>query len=228
MLNHLQNPSMLSHNTTVDVCQPMDQVHQSMFSHESDGSSSTIVPNCTYRVRTAPECVCHVASILSMLVDISMAAAASYDPTPAYQDYMAWMLDSFHAAHEQRKKLQADPSLSEACRKSDIASFSSLQALLSTSRMSLRTAIVRKGYTILSNLCADLIENFEDLAEQPIQLSVCSSLLNLATMCREHDFMYRAVSLHLVPAIQDTLNDDSKRSSLGKDFQVNNCLHCDV
>lgn len=226
MLNHLQNPSIFSHNLMIDACLPTDEVDQSMFSHDSDGPPSTVIPNCTYVVRFVSEGICHVANILCMLVDISMAAAASYDPTPAYQDYMAWMLDSILAAHEQRKKLQADPSLCESCRKSDMSSLSSLHALLSASRTSLRITILRKGYTILSTLCADLVDNVEDLAEQPIQLSICSSLLNIASICKEHDSMRRAVSLHLVPAIQIALNGDSKRSSVGKDFQVTSLLRC--
>ena len=204
----------------VDVSLPAGEVDQSMFSHDSDDSSSTIIPNCTYLIRFVSEGICHVANILCMLVDISMAAAASYDPTPAYQDYLAWMLDSFLAAHDQRKKLQADPLLYESCRKSDITSFCSIHVLLSASRTSFSDTIVRKGHTILSILCADLIEIVEDLAEQSIQLSICSSLLNLVARCKEHDSMHRAVSLHLVPALQLVLNDERKSSSLGKDFQV--------
>jgi serine/threonine-protein kinase ATR len=198
----------------------MNEVDQSMFSHESDGSPPTAFPNCTYVVRFASEGICHVANILCMLTDISTAAAASYDPTPAYQDYIAWLLDAFFAAHEQRKKVQTDPSFSESCRISDVTSFTSLHGLLSTSKTCLRATILRKGYTILSTLCADLIDTIGDLAEHAIQLNLCSSLLNLAAACKEDDSMKRAVSLRLVPAIQLVLNNGSKPSCVSKDFQV--------
>jgi serine/threonine-protein kinase ATR len=155
-----------------------------------------------------------------MLVDISMAAATSYDPTPAFQDYLAWMLDSFLAAHEQRKKLQADLLLYDSCRKSDRTTFCSIYALLSASRLSVSGTILRKGYTILSILLADLLENIEDLAEQTIQLCLCRSLLSLVFICKGHDSMHRTISLHLVPAIHHALGDEGMRSSLGKDFQV--------
>lgn len=224
MLSHLQNPAIFSHNLMIDVYLPAGEIDQLMFSHDSDGSSSTVVPSCTYLIRFASEGICHVASILCMLVDISMAAAASFDPTPAYQDYMAWMLDSFLAAHEQRKSLQADPLLYESCRNSDKATFCSLQVILSASRASLSDTILRKGYTILSILCADLLETDEDLAEPMLQLSVCSSLLNLVGICKEHFSMHRAVFLHLVPAVQLALNDESKSSGLDKDFQVTDLL----
>ena len=220
MLSHLHNRATFSHNLMIDVYLPAGEVEQFIFFHHSDGSSSNVVPNCTYLIRFASEGICHVANILCMLVDISMAAAASYDPTPAYQDYMAWMLDSFLTAHEQRKLLKADAQLYESCRRSDIATFSSLQAILSASKAALSDTILQKGYTILSILCADLLETAEDLAEPTLQLSVCSSILNLVGLCRGHFSMHRVVSLHLVPAIQLALKDGSKSSGLGKDFQV--------
>ena len=204
----------------IDLCLPMDKVEQTMFSHDSVETSSTVIRNCTYVVKTAQEGICHAANILSMLVDISVAAAASYDPTPAYQDYTVWMMDSLLATHEQSKKLQTETSLSEACRKSDMICFSSIHALLFASRTSLRTTVLRKGYAVLSILCAGLIENVEDLTQQPILLKVCNSLLKLAAICKEHDSVLRAVSLQLVPAIQNNLNDNSKMLSLGGDFQV--------
>jgi serine/threonine-protein kinase ATR len=219
MLGNLQTPSILSHSPILDSELPSDTIDQSMFSHERDASSDIF--NCTYVVHDAAEGIYHAANILCMLVDISMAAAASYDATPAFQDYMVWMLDSFLLAHEQRKRLRYNPSLYESCRKSDISSFCSIHALLYTTRAALSGTVVRKGYIVLSILCADLIDNAEDLTEQHSKSNICSSFLDLVALCREHDSMRRAVSLHLVPAIQVALRDESKCSSLGKDFQVN-------
>lgn len=226
MLNYLQNPSIFSHNRIIDAFLPVGEIFQSMFSHDLDGSSSHIIPNCTYLIRFASEGICHVANILCMLVDISMAAAASYDVAPAFQDYMAWMLESFLAAHEQRKRLQDDLSLHETCRKSGITSFCSLHALLSTTKASFSASILRKGYTVLSTLCEDLIDKGGDLTDHMIQPNICSSLLNFVAICKEHYSMHRVVSPHLVPAIQMALRDESRSSSLGKDFKVTFPLRC--
>ena len=198
-----------------------------MFSHDSDGTPSDPIPNCTYLIRFASEGICHVANILCILVDISVAAAASYDVAPAFQDYMAWMLESFLATHEQRKRLQDDLSLYETCRKSSLTSFCSLHTLLSTTKAFFSASILRKGCTILSILCTDLIEKTTGLTEHPIQLTLCSSLLNLVAICKEHYSMHRVVSLHLIPAIRLALSDESRSSSLGEDFKVT-FVHCHV
>jgi serine/threonine-protein kinase ATR len=216
MLKHLQNPTIIFGNHTIDVRLPMNDADQSMFSLESNDSLPSTFRNCSYLVRFASEGLCHLANILCMLVDISMTAVASFDPTPAYQDYLAWLLDSFLASHEQRKRLHADLSLYESCRKADIMSFCSLQTLLSSSRKSLRESSLRKGCTVLSILCADLMENVENLTEHSIELSVCKCLLNLVALCQEQESMHRAVLSHILPPIQSFLNDHSSSFSLLK------------
>lgn len=221
MLSHLQNPSILSHNHMIDALLPAGEVGPTMFSHDLDGSPSNANLNCTYPIRFASEGISHVANILCMLVDISMATAASYDATPAFQDYMGWMLESFLTAHEQRKRLQDDPSLYESCRKSEITSLCSLHALLSTTKTAFSASIVRKGYTVLSILCSDFIEKGDNLMDHVIHLNLCSSLLSLVAICKEYYSMRRVVTLHLVPAIQLAFNDESRSSTLGKDFKVN-------
>ena len=219
-LNHFQNPGIFSQDDKLDITLPTDEVDQSMFTHDSDDSVPTPFSTCTYLVRTISEGVYHIAGLLCILVDISMAALASHDPIPAHHEYMAWMLDSFVAANEKKKELQADSSLKEACKEFDIACFSSLHILLSTSRISLKITILRKGYYVLSTLCADLLENFENLFEQPIQRNICSSLLNLAAVCKEHDSGHRAVSNQLLKVVQLILDDDCKKDSLSRDFEV--------
>lgn len=219
LLNQLQRP-IVTHDIMLEARLPLEEVTQSMYSNEQENPSATTFPNCSYVVRFASEAIFQLAMIQSLLADVSTAAASSYDPTPAFHDYVAWLLDAFLSAHEQRKKIQNQISLRESCRKSDLACFSSLHTLLTKSKACLRSSILQKGYIILSTLCADLIASIEDIDEQTMQLKVCSCLLNLSAMCQTNDSLKRAVSLALVPSIQSINEDRSRWSGLGKDFQV--------
>jgi serine/threonine-protein kinase ATR len=96
-LDRLQNPNILSHTQVVDIMLPSDDMSRFVsFIAGSEGPPSSAV-DCTYVIRDATESLDHARNVLSTLVDVSMAAVASYDATPAFQDYVGWLLDSFLA-----------------------------------------------------------------------------------------------------------------------------------
>jgi serine/threonine-protein kinase ATR len=184
---------------------------------ESLGSSA----HCNYVIRDAADALSHARNVLSMLVDISMAAATSYDATPAFQDYVGWLLDSFLVTHELHKKWRANTSLHPSCSEACVMPFCSVHALLTALRESLPSSLLRKGYTLLSILCADLLEDPTQVSQSSIQLSVCSSIMNLADICRKYDSVRRAVSLHLIPVIRATLSGrNSIISGMGNNLKV--------
>ena len=189
-----------------------------MFFEEENVSDTPL--QCTYVIHNAADGLWHGANLLSMLVDISMEAAASFDATPAFQDYLAWILDSFLEVHELQARWQGSPTLGRSCEKVDSLSFCAVHAILTTLRESLSDNILRKGYVFLSLLCAALLEDTSNVSETPIRLNLCSCLLNLVAICNQHDSMRRAISLHLLPAVQVVLADNSKAMTLGNDFQV--------
>jgi serine/threonine-protein kinase ATR len=197
----------------------LDSVDSSMIFYDDDGSPNVSIQS-TYAVQGQTTGIWHVINLLSMLVDIAMESASSHHATPAFRDYLAWMLESFFAANELQKRLRQDTKFQEFCKKSEIMGFCAVHALLSVLRESLSDAILRKGYILLSFLCADLLEAPSEITEKSIRLSLCSSLLNLATVSKQYDSVRRAISLHLIPVVHSTLRDASAVSTLGKDFQV--------
>jgi len=184
------------------------------------GKDETSPAQFTYVIQGLDGGLRHVTNILAMLVDISIESASSYDATAAFQDYLAWIFESFLMVHELQNKWQVDPTFHEMCKKSEVLSFCAMHALLTSIQGQIYAAMLRKGYTILSILCADLLKSPANLTDSLIRLKVCRSILNLVVICKEHDSMRKSTSLHVVPSIQNILNDSDTRSTLGKDFKV--------
>jgi serine/threonine-protein kinase ATR len=219
ILSHLRNPSSISPSHRLDVLLQFNSIDLSMFSNGKEGSFDSII-NSIYVIQDAAAGLWHVTNLLSMLVDISMESATYHHATPAFQDYLAWTLDSFIVAHDLQKTWQADPIFHESCRRSEFMTFCAVQALLSALRGSLPNTMLRKACVLLSFLCADLLQNPLNLSDRPIRLSLCNSLLNIATVCKQHDSTRRIIALNLAPIVHATLSDDNAVSILGKDFQV--------
>lgn len=188
-------------------------------SSAKEGSEQFSV-HSNYAVQNAAAGLWHVTNVLAMMVDICMESATSHHATPAFQDYLAWLLDSFLVIHGLQKRCQGYPIFSETCNKSEAMALCAVQALLSTLRVSLPETILRKGCEFLSLLIADLLENSSSLSDVSIKYSICSGLLILATACKRHESTRRSLTLHLAPSIRIALSDDCKIPMLGKDFQV--------
>lgn len=198
---------------------PSDSIGASMFANKDDESQMT-ASNCTYTIYNSSMGIWHATNILAMLVDISMESANSHDATPAFQDYLAWILDSFLTSHGLQKRWEPYPQLREACKKSEILAFCAVQALLSSLENFLSDSMTRKGYALLSILCSDLLAPQSDVIEKSLHVNICSSILNLSVICKKYDSMRRIISLHLIPAIDTALLDPVISADLGKDFQV--------
>ncbi|KAH8588648.1 protein kinase-like protein rad3 [Bisporella sp. PMI_857] len=232
ILSRLQHPSIVSQYHVLKISLPSDDFDTSYFSYENyydkDENQTTSSFHCTYVIHGAASSLWHVTNLLAILGDISMESASSYDATAAFQDYLAWMLESFLMAHEVGKRLKVDTALQDTCKKCELTIFCSMQALISSLRSHLSGSVLRKGCVLISLLCADLLANPESLTET-IQLKFCSTMLNLVAVCREFDSMCQVLCLHLIPALQLALNHENASTSFGKDFQkaaVSLCTTC--
>jgi len=197
------------------ITSPADDVDYSIFVQQKDSSPNT-VPQ--YTINEATHALWHVTHLLTILVDTSMEAALSFDPTPAFQDYLAWILDSFVSTHELQKRWQANPQLQQSCLDSCIPCFSAVELLLFSVKQELPDTILRKGYLLFSVLCADILGG--PAPSQQGQFTLCRGILSLVAPCRRNDSTRRDVSLHLLPVITASLANEDVRNALGKDFQV--------
>lgn len=175
---------------------------------------------CTYTLVDPVHAFLHANNILTMLVDISVESATTFDATLAFQDYLAWMLDAFVIAHDLGKRWESSPRLRESCEILTETNLHAIQSLLSALKTSLSDSVVRKGFLILTNFCAEILESPGDITSESTNLCLCRCLLNLALVCREYDPIQRAVSLHLLPAVRFCFDDPDTLSKLGNDFQV--------
>jgi serine/threonine-protein kinase ATR len=201
------------------VTLPAEDLDYSVFSQQKD-SSPHLVPR--YAINEATHAFWHVNHLLTILVDTSVEAVSSFDATPAFQDYIAWILDSFPSVHELQKRWQANPQLQQSCIDSCLPSFRAVELLLSSVGEELSPTVLRKGYLLFSILCSDLLGMPDALQETSNQFHICRGVLSLVAICKRHDSMRGAVALHLLPAITTTILDENARKKLGKDFQVRN------
>lgn len=217
LLGHLQTPNSMHR---LDAILPFGRIDSFMFFNISEDDSEASNSYCTYSIRDPSAGIWHVSNLLSMLVDITMETASSHDATPAFQDYLAWLLESFLVSHHLQKRFEVNPDLYEICKKSRVLSFCTLHALLASLRSHMTDPMLKKGYALLSILCADLLETPAYLSEESITVTICSSILNLAVICKSHYSLRRVISLHLMPSIKSALLDEAVRTKLGTDFQV--------
>jgi serine/threonine-protein kinase ATR len=204
----------------VEIVLPPGGVDFGMSFQDKNGNFSQSLQQCRYALHDAADGLWHAMDLLCMLVDISTFAAASHDATPAFQDYLAWMVDYFLSINEMQKRWEADSTLQRSSKESTVLCFRSLYALLSSLQESLSGTIERKGYILLTAMCAELTEDPADLSEELTKLDFCGSLLHLAAVCKQHESVCQAVSLHLVPGIQTILSEGNASLSLSSDFQV--------
>lgn len=219
ILNQLHNTGIISSVHKLDVLLQFDSIDPLALLFGKERSQNTTL-NSTYAVQDAGAALWHVTNLLSMLVDICIESATSHHATPAFQDYLAWLLDSFVVAHGLQKRWHTNHIFSEVCTRSEAMALSAVLALLSTLRESLPETILRKGCVLLSFLCVDLLENPMNLTDKPTTHNICSSLLTLATVCKRYESTSRSLALHLGPAIRTALDNNEAVHHLGKDFQV--------
>ncbi|TVY28597.1 Protein kinase [Lachnellula hyalina] len=216
MLNHLQNPSIIPYGNMSQITSPAEDFDYSVFSQQKD-NSPYLMPR--YSINEATHAFWHVNYLLTILVDTSVEAVSSFDATPAFQDYLAWMLDSFLSVHDLQKRWQANPQLQQSCIDSCLPLFRAVGLLLSSVGEELSPTILRKGYLLFSILCSDLLRMPDALHETLDRVSICRGMLSLVAICKRYASMRGAVSLHLLPTITTTMLDDNSREKLGKDFQ---------
>ncbi|KAK0105320.1 serine/threonine-protein kinase M1 [Cadophora gregata f. sp. sojae] len=208
---HLESPRIISQNLHVNIVVRPNQ--------EGLGSSDTprsSLLTSSYSILSAAEGLAHASHLLSILAHASEETAASFDATTAFQNYLSWLADSFLRIHEIRKRWTANLALHECCMRTDEIFLSSINSLLSSLWRFIWPSVLRKGYTVLSIICASMLEEPNQLSDEA-QHTLCSALLNMAAICREFKSMRQVLILNLIPALPSFEN---ACLNLGKDFKA--------
>lgn len=218
VLSHLQNTSISSRKHRMVVVLPMSS--QDTYIDEKD--KETTRPGLQYSyVLDATDGLSHVAEMMRLLVD-----AASHHPTLEFENYVAWVLDCFLDIHVIQKRWNQLPDLHGCDEGVEESALCATRLLLSSLGQMLQDHVRRKGYILLSLICAHRIDgDMSDLSAYGRDL--CSSLLHLAIICKQDESVRRAVGLNLVPTVQTALayQISAGRESTGvpdyqRDFQV--------
>ncbi|ESZ94262.1 hypothetical protein SBOR_5330 [Sclerotinia borealis F-4128] len=219
ILNVLQNISLIARGEVTEFVLPSDQFDLSAFyfNIEEDLNQSSLP--CTYRIHDAAGGIQHAICVLSILVKVSIQAASFHDATTAFQDYLAWMLDSFYSSYELQKVWISPGTLHQDYEVPKISLFCALHALLTSTQKSVSESLVRKGYAYLALISADIIRDSSYVTDRDVNLVFCQALLDLAKICRKYDSNCRTVRLCLLPKLRTVLDDKDACSIAGKDFQ---------
>ncbi|TVY82181.1 Protein kinase rad3 [Lachnellula suecica] len=215
-LSHIQNLNIIPSGKMTQVVLPPDDMDYFLLSQRKEGSQYS-VPH--YSINEATHAFWNANHLLIILVEVSVDAALSFDATPAFQDYVAWILDAFLAMHELQKRWQSNPSFRQSCLDSCVPSLCAVEQIMFTVREQTSVNILRKGYIIFSILCADLLGEPAALQENPDIFPVYRGLLSLVNVCKQHESMRGAVTLHLLPAMAASLVSEDSRQKFGTDFQ---------
>ncbi|KAH8660790.1 protein kinase-like protein rad3 [Tricladium varicosporioides] len=223
----IQSPAIIRSGRIQQVIVPSNRLEYLTASFPKEAPTD-VQASCSYTISDIAHAFGHVEGLLIILSNVSVAAAATFDPTPAFEDHLAWIIDSFYVPHELRKRWQANPQLLQKCKGSGPATFMALRTLLSSLRDHLTDSIVRKGYLVLSILCADLLT---ELTIETTSINISSTLLQLRSVAAQHDSVSRGICVHLGPALVAVLNNGDALATLGNDFQnsaVALCQTCQI
>ncbi|KAM0134783.1 hypothetical protein ACHAP3_005339 [Botrytis cinerea] len=219
ILNILQALSLAAHGGEMDFILPSDQFKVSSYSFSSEDDMSETSLQCTYSLRSKEGAIHHAICILSILVKVSIQAASFQDATPAFQDYLAWLFDSFYTSYELQKVWISAGDSAQDCESPAISLFCGLQTLLSSIQNLLSETLVRKGYAYLTIIGADIIVNPSNIIGKDVNLAFCRTLLHLANICKKYDSTCRIIRLSLLPKLRTVLDDEDASIIVGNDFQ---------
>ncbi|TGO14465.1 hypothetical protein BTUL_0052g00020 [Botrytis tulipae] len=219
ILTIFQTLSPITHGGEIEIILPSDQFKVSSYSFSNEGDMNETSPPCTYRLQNKAGAMQHAICILSILAKVSIQAASFQDATPAFQDYLAWLFDSFHTSYELQKVWISSGNSAQDCESPATSLFCGLQALLSSIQNSLPETLVRKGYAYLTIIGADIIVNPSKIIDKDVNLAFCRTLLHLANICKKHDSICRIIRLSLLPKLRTVLDDEDASIIVGNDFQ---------
>ncbi|KAF7872002.1 uncharacterized protein EAF02_009107 [Botrytis sinoallii] len=219
ILTIFQTLSLITHGWEMDFILPSDQFKVSSYSFSNEDDMNETFLQCTYRLHNKAAAMQHAICILSILAKVSIQTASFQDATPAFQDYLAWLFDSFHASYELQKVWISSGNSAQDCESPAISLFCGLQALLSSFQNLLPETLVRKGYAYLTTIGADIIVNPSNISDKDVNLAFCRTLLYLANICKNYDSTCRIVRFSLLPKLRTVLDDEDASIMVGNDFQ---------
>lgn len=185
----------------------------------SNQDSNLPPSHCTYALYGIADGFWHATSLLNILVDVSTCTAESYHSVFALQDHTAWIFESLLLSHDLWK---FHPMLQSAGRKYIQLAFSATHNLLFSPffREQVSETMLRKGSTVLSLMCVEVIGDVELLSNNDINHMVCRCLLQLASICTMYESILKTVSVHVVPTIIAKFETNEFYKHLNHDFRV--------
>ncbi|KAM3088202.1 serine/threonine-protein kinase M1, variant 2 [Clarireedia jacksonii] len=218
ILSHLHSSNLASHGQEINFVLPSDHFDLSTYCDSLKGSLEQSSP-CNYILRDVTDALRHATYILSILVNISNQAASTQDASLAFQNHLAWLLDSFYSLHELQKIWSIHDNSQSVGIAPSTALYYATQSLFVSIRTTIPEPLVRKGYMYLAIIGAYILDDPSGLADKEVNLTFCQMLLQLALICRRHNAVGQVTNLHLSPKLQVMLGSEDTLAIVGNDFK---------
>jgi hypothetical protein len=186
----------------------------------TNGNPETDLEGCTYALHDADHALRHSYYLLALLVDVSSSAAGTYEATPFFQGYLAWILDSFLLLREVERAWGPSSAAQQSAVETRILSVRAVHSLLMSMGRLLPTTLKCKGYSVLARLCRELCDYPDALSETSVEITFCTTLLDLAANCVNEEPVAQAVRFQLLPALQDYQDSQPESESQNPDIIV--------
>jgi hypothetical protein len=184
------------------------------------GNPYTDLEGCTYALHDADHALRHSYYLLTLLVHVSSSAAGTYEATPLFKGYLAWILDGFLLLREVERAWALSSAAQQSAIETCILSVRAVHSLLISMAGLLPTSLTCKGYSVLARLCTELCDYPDALSETLAEVAFCTTLLDLAANCVHHEPVAQAVRFQLLPALQDYQDSQPQSESQSSDTIV--------
>lgn len=152
LLEYIRDHNLRSEvQSTSAVLPSVNMEWASLFMNE-DETCSEFVAGCTYTLRNVSRCISHGKILLSILLGISAEAVLLHRATPAFSDYIGWMLDSFISLDElERRRLSISTIQNQTATVG--WAFCAVKTLLSSLQEFISPAILQRLHFTCRTLC---------------------------------------------------------------------------
>ncbi|KHJ35348.1 putative protein kinase rad3 [Erysiphe necator] len=177
------------------------------FSQDSLDSGTGITDfRHTYIISGFYSCLRHVGYLLIMLTTFMEDSSQPLSPNLIFQDYFVWLLDSIFEAQDILQMLPTVTHSLDIDKNIDYLLLKSMQILLSNSQGIRFPIILRKGYSMLSLICAKILERRKEYSEE-MQKNFSEAFHDLELFCRKNETVRRITATHLVPILNNSLTE---------------------
>lgn len=158
--------------------------------------------SCSYVVSGQDATLRHATFIVSFVSELLTKPEMTGDLTFTLHNHLAWLLDSLATIRNLVCRWPSGLTYQETGAYAISCCLTSIRNIVSWLRDEGVSVLKFKGYMLLVDICADIVEMPAVLATAGFSETFCSTLDDLVYACRTYEPVATAVGIRLVPALE--------------------------